>query len=240
MKSVFLDEVDSTNEEAKRRAFLGELGPIWIGAACQTVGRGRRGRSWTSERGNLFATGLYSLKNGKDAANLSFVTAIAVAKVLETWVENDKIALKWPNDVLIDGKKVCGILIESWVNDGLFQLAIGVGTNIIHAPIDTERPATYIAAHLKPTAISPSPQEALTRLAAAFQDNLEILNTFGFSEIRKLWLNKAQGIGKTIVARTHNSEICGTFEFLGENGELCLRDNNNILHQITAGDVFLL
>ena len=240
MRIIFIDEVDSTNEEAKRRAYSGEIGPLWIGATSQTRGRGRRGRNWLSQDGNLFATGLYSLENGKDAANISFVAAIAVAKALENWVESDKIRLKWPNDVLIEGKKTSGILLESWVNNGLFQLAIGIGINIKNAPENIERPASCIANHLKPSAICPSPLELLEHLAAIFQDQLAILNRHGFGEVRKEWLKMAAGLGKPIIARTHDTEICGIFEFLGENGDLCLRDNENKLHQISAGDVFLL
>lgn len=240
MMSVFLDEVDSTNEEAKRRAFSKELGPLWIGAARQTNGRGRRGRTWVSQEGNLFATGFYSWEKGSNAANLSFVAALAVAKTLEHWVDVSKISLKWPNDVLIDGDKACGILLESWVNEGLFQLAIGIGINILHAPDNTERPATFIANHLKENTICPSPQSVFQDLMTAFEEYYSILKAEGFSEIRKLWLKKAQGLGKAIIARTHDKEICGIFEFLGENGELFLRDNENKLHQINAGDVFLL
>ena len=107
------DVINSTNEEAKRRAAAGEPGPIWISAARQTAGRGRRGRSWDSPTGNLAAT--LMLRPGKSAtecAQLSFVAAIAAADMLRDFAPAADIRVKWPNDTLADGKKIAGILLN--------------------------------------------------------------------------------------------------------------------------------
>ena len=127
------DEIDSTNEEARRLAAAGEVGPLWLTATRQTAGRGRRGRSWEMAEGNLAATLLLRPDRPQgEWAQLSFVIAIAAADTMAGFA-NARIALKWPNDVLADGKKLAGILLET-ANGPSPALAIGIGVNLAHFP----------------------------------------------------------------------------------------------------------
>lgn len=148
---VILDEIDSTNAEARRLAEAGEAGPRWIVARRQTAGRGRRGRKWETEQGNLAATLLITTpKSAAEAAQATFVAALAVADLLDVFVSPALVSIKWPNDVLLDGVKVSGILVESGAHaNGDLWLAVGIGVNLAHAPDDTERGATSIAERLR-------------------------------------------------------------------------------------------
>src|SRR6185437_13962094 len=123
------DEIDSTNAEARRRAEVGEAGPVWITAAVQTAGRGRRGRSWSTARGNLAATLLMTTDAPPvEAAQVSFVAALAAAELADACLGEGVARLKWPNDVLVHGKKAVGILDESGPRpDGRLWLAVGIG-----------------------------------------------------------------------------------------------------------------
>src|ERR1700749_4832233 len=134
-------EIDSTNEEARRLSASGECGPLWLCAARQSAGRGRQGRVWQGSEGNLFATLLIQPKRAKaEWAQLSFVAAIAVSDLAARFTP--AVTLKWPNDVLAEGKKLAGILLKT-AGDAL---AIGVGVNLAAYPKDTEFPAVSLAA----------------------------------------------------------------------------------------------
>ena len=145
------DELDSTNAEARRRAEAGAIGPVWITAAIQTAGRGRRGRAWSTQAGNLAATLLTTTDRlPAEAAQLSFVAALAASDLADTCLGVGVARLKWPNDVLVHGRKAVGILVESGTRpDGRLWLAIGIGVNLAHAPSDVERPATAFAEHMR-------------------------------------------------------------------------------------------
>ncbi|MCG8441445.1 MAG: biotin--[acetyl-CoA-carboxylase] ligase, partial [Caulobacterales bacterium] len=144
-----LDSVDSTNLEARRRLDAGERPPFWIQSRRQTAGRGRRGRPWSSLDGNLFLTGAVApAAPAADAAQLSFAGALAVADLLDAHVEPSEVALKWPNDVLLAGDKVSGVLLEAQGQGEGLTVLIGVGVNLAAAPGG----ATAMAAHLRPGA----------------------------------------------------------------------------------------
>ena len=138
------DEIDSTNAEARRRAEAGAGGPVWITAAVQTAGRGRRGRAWSTERGNLAATLLMTTDlPPAEAAQVSFVAALAACDLADACLGQGAARLKWPNDVLVHGRKAVGILVESGARqDARLWLAVGIGVNLKHAPTNVERPAT--------------------------------------------------------------------------------------------------
>src|SRR5690349_9275296 len=138
-----LDEIDSTNAEARRRAEAGDSGPVWITAERQTAGRGRRGRSWETGKGNLAATLLcVTQKPPVEAAQVSFVAALAVADLAAAFVPAALVSLKWPNDPMIAGRKASGILVESGPHPGGgLWLAIGIGVNLATPPLSPERPA---------------------------------------------------------------------------------------------------
>lgn len=230
--------IDSTNEEAKRLAAAGERGPIWISAARQTQGRGRRGRVWESPTGNLSAT--LMLRPGRSAtqcAQLSFVAAIAAADMLRSFASDADVKVKWPNDVLAGGAKIAGILLESASvgGDAPSWLAIGIGANLAMHPGDTEFPATSLKAL---GADVPSADDALLRLAANFARWYDTWRGEGFAAIRDAWLARAAGLGARIRARLAAEETSGVFEGLDANGALLLRETAGTLRTISAGEVF--
>jgi len=225
------ESLDSTNEEARRLAVAGERGPLWILAHEQSAGRGRRGRAWVSERGNLFAT-LLTRAAPPVAAQLAFAAGLAAGETMAALAPNARMTLKWPNDVLLDGRKAAGILLEGLIEDAL---AIGVGLNLAHHPQVTEFPAISIAAL---TGSAPDPRDGLLRLAGRMAAWYEIWNGGGFATVRTAWLARAAGLGAPIRARLQGSEMEGVFENLDEDGALLLREASGVLTRITAGDVF--
>jgi BirA family biotin operon repressor/biotin-[acetyl-CoA-carboxylase] ligase len=232
------DTLPSTNAEALTRARGGERGPLWITATRQTAGRGRRGNVWASAAGNLYASLLLT-----DAAptphlpELCFVVALAVrdsvcavAPQLAT-----KLKLKWPNDLLLDGAKLGGILIEAESVGGLTAVAAGIGVNCAHHPDNLAYPATGLAAH----GVNVSPDELLRTLSGAMVARLAQWDRgAGFSAIRAEWLAHGAGIGGDIHVRLADRELTGTFETLDRMGRLMLRLPGGALEAITVGEVF--
>ena len=239
--ALWFDELDSTNAEARRRADAGETGPLWIAARRQTAGRGRRGRSWEAGQGNLAATLLMTTPRGAaEAAQLSFVAALAVRELAVGYVPEPLVRLKWPNDLLVSGAKTAGILIESGRRqDGGLWLAIGIGVNLVSAPEGLDYPATSLAAHLGPdTPRPPRPDEALAQLSLAFIRWLTIWEREGFEPLRMEWTRHAAGLGDRCVARLGDREIEGVAVEMDAAGALVLRLASGELQRITAGDVF--
>ncbi len=234
-----LDEIDSTNAEARRRAEAGESGPLWITALRQTAGRGRRGRAWeTGQGGNLAATLLMLTdKSPAEAAQISFIAALAVFDLARAFIKGRPIGLKWPNDVLVGGKKISGVLIESGRRaDGLLWLASGMGVNLAEAPTSADRPATSFAAEgCDPP---PSPRQALERLADSFAGWLGLWETQGFAAIAEAWTQRALGLGAACTANLGSESVQGVAEGLDVDGALRLRLADGGLRRITAGDVF--
>ncbi len=232
------DIIDSTNEEARRIARAGEAGPVWIIAQQQVSGRGRRGRAWESPKGNLAATLLLRPeKSPGDAAQLSFVAALAAADTIQSFVHGTRIAIKWPNDILANGRKVAGILLES-ASAGtghLDWLAIGIGINLVFYPEGMEFPAISLLALGEPV---PSAGDALLVLADRWAKWYEDWKTRGFADIRDAWLARAACIGERIRARLQNEEISGVFEGIDETGALILRVTRDCVRRIAAGEVF--
>lgn len=232
------DTIDSTNEEARRLAQAGERGPLWISAGEQTAGRGRRGRQWVSPRGNLSATLLLDpAKPAGECAQLSFVAALAASDTVFALAPGHSINVKWPNDVLAEGRKIAGILLESASSGGGAPgwLVIGIGINLAAHPPDTEFPATSVPA-LGVT--PPLPEDALRHLAAAFAKWYEVWRADGFAPIRDAWLARAAGLGTRIRARLQNGELVGVFEGIDMSGALLLRETQDRVRAIAAGEVF--
>lgn len=238
---LILDETDSTNAEARRRAEAGEVGPLWIAARRQTAGRGRRGRKWESESGNLASTLLLlTRKSPAEAAQLTFVAALAVADLLDHYVPPALVTIKWPNDVLLDGRKTSGILIESGpAPAGGLWLAVGIGVNLSQAPGDTERPATCIAEHLNhDVASAPAVEAAAQGLAETFGVWLDRWTTLGFKPILDAWTARTPGLHGPCTARLTNETLTGVADGVEADGSLRLKLPDGRLRVISAGDVF--
>lgn len=231
------DVLDSTNEEARRLAEAGEAGPLWIVAREQTSGRGRRGREWVSRAGNLFATLLLRPQRPPDqCAQLSFVAALAVGDVVAGYAPNARVALKWPNDVLLDGKKVAGMLLESsGAKARMDWLAVGIGINLANFPDGVEFPATSLAAL---TGRAPDAGDSAAKLAARWDAWYETWMNSGFAPIRDAWLARASGLGERVHARLAGREVQGVFEGLAEDGALIMRESSGKQTRIAAGEVF--
>lgn len=235
---VVFDEIDSTNAEARRRAEAGNIDPVWLVGLRQTSGRGRRGRVWETGEGNLAATLLMVTdKPPAEAAQISFVAALAVADLLAAYVPPSLISLKWPNDPLLAGLKVSGILVESGtLTSGGLWIAVGIGINLAHKPINSERPATAITTHR--AAPPPSALEATEVLADAFARWSGVWTSVGFPAIADAWTARAHGLGEACVARLDTETVTGIAEGLDSDGALRLRLPDGRLRRITAGDVF--
>jgi BirA family biotin operon repressor/biotin-[acetyl-CoA-carboxylase] ligase len=230
---LILDEVDSTNAEARRR--LGSPRPLWIAARRQTAGRGRQGRDWASPEGNLAATLLIGRDEPPAAlARLSFHAALAVADLFTHFAPLADIATKWPNDVLLSGRKAAGILLENFGPGGGHEanLAIGIGLNLAHHPDPAacRWPPTSLAAE---TGRAPAFDAALVVLAARLD---HWLNTADFAAVRAAWLARAAHLGRRIEVRLPSATLTGTFEDVDAEGALVLRTPQGP-RRITAGDV---
>lgn len=233
------ESLDSTNDEIRRRANNGAAEGLVVAALEQTKGRGRRGRTWISQPGNLFCSVLIKpTVEVSEAAKVSFVAALAIYDAIREAVSDFDcdVTCKWPNDVLIDGYKVCGILLESQAQSStqLDWLTIGIGINLAHSPDETPYPSGYINAY-RDTALNPA--KMLEILLPHLQIWLERWETLGFQAIRNAWLDRAKGVGEQITVNLANEQIIGTFETLDHDGGLVLR-TTNATRTITAGDVF--
>jgi BirA family biotin operon repressor/biotin-[acetyl-CoA-carboxylase] ligase len=229
-------ELDSTNAEARRRAEAGEGGPVWITAAVQSAGKGRRGRAWSTGPGNLAATLLMTSDvAAPQAAQVSFVAALAAHDLAETCLGPGAAAVKWPNDLLVHGHKAAGILVESGLRAEALWLAVGIGVNLAHAPSDVERPATAFADHM-PT--PPEPLAALEILATRFEHWRRIWTAEGFAPLATAWTERAHGLGQPCEARLPDRTLKGMAEGLEPDGALRLRLDGGGHERITAGDVF--
>ena len=236
-----LDAVDSTNAEAGRLA--GQLaGPEWILARRQTKGRGRRGRAWSDPVGNFAASLVLFPQQPPDQIALrSFVAALALFDAfVATTGRADALALKWPNDVLLNGGKVAGILLETTaIKGGGLALTIGFGVNLMHTPKSRtlETRAIPPVCVLSETGTALTPEEFLTVLAPAYARHEAQFATVGFSSIRQAWLARAARLGETITARIGSNEITGRFDTIDETGHLILTSAQG-RQAIAAADVF--
>lgn len=237
-RRVHHERLDSTNAEALRRAGAGERGPLWIVADVQTAGRGRAGRSWVSEPGNLHASLLITLPvPAPKAYQLSLVAGVAVFDAITAAMSPTPrgLHLKWPNDILIGGEKAGGILIESTTTADGFAAVIGIGIDIASVPPDLGRPATHLAAH----GSAPAPDPLLGHIATALAGWLATWNSgTGFPAIREAWLNRAHPIGERMSIDTGAERIAGTFGGLDGEGALLL-DTGGGTRRFTFGDVTL-
>jgi BirA family biotin operon repressor/biotin-[acetyl-CoA-carboxylase] ligase len=238
------DSLGSTNAEAMRLGRGGEAGRLWIIARQQTAGRGRRGSAWSSPPGNLatslLLTGAWEPQR---AATLGFVAGLALHDALSVLCPGTVFALKWPNDLLAEGAKLAGILLETEIPSRDHRIAAsrdhriigaGIGVNVAAAPEGLPYPATSLAA-LGHTVTAEEVFEALSDSWIACERLWD--EGRGMAALREHWLAAAAGVGEEIAVRLGPSTLTGTFETIDEAGRLLLRLPGGALHAIAAGEV---
>ncbi|MEM8872269.1 MAG: biotin--[acetyl-CoA-carboxylase] ligase [Pseudomonadota bacterium] len=233
---IALATTDSTNAAARRLAMEGQPLPFWVSAAVQTAARARRGRAWIGGEGNLACSA--ALRPGQSpagAALRSFAASVALAEALERLgVSPARIALKWPNDVLLDGGKLAGILLESSPLKGALLLVVGVGVNLAVAPdCNDVEPGALVPAALPTVTAS----ELLPPLARRFDHWNTRLTVEGFAPLRSAWLARATRLGTRIEARLPGQTLSGIFETVDGQGALVLDTAMGRQH-LAAADVF--
>lgn len=229
---IHLATIGSTNDWLAERPDLPD--ESWVRADGQTGGRGRRGRAWVSVPGNLFASVVIRQQPGEGPAQqLSFVAAVALARALDRWVAPARLSLKWPNDVLLDGVKVAGILLEG----GAGATIIGFGVNLAGHPEGIERPATSLPAA---GIAAPPAGDVVDCLAAAFIEVRANWRDHGFAPVRIEWLARAAGLGQGLEARLGRETVPGVFTGLAPDGALLLTLPDASVRAIHAGEVFAL
>lgn len=244
------DSVGSTSTEAAKAAQAGDVGDVWFCALQQTAGRGRRGRPWQSPHGNLAAS-LLVVPDADSAisATLGFVAGVALNRALSEIVPaarlksgidgadlaGGRIALKWPNDVLADGAKLAGILLEAHKRpDGSMAIIVGIGVNVVEAPEGLPYPATSLRA----LGLDTSAETVFGALSDAWVEAIEIWDRGrGITQVLELWRQSAAGIGAEVAVSRDGDTVRGIFETIDEAGRLIVRANDNSRIAITAGDV---
>jgi len=232
--------IDSTNEEARRRAQSGDAGPCWLVATTQTAGRGRLGRQWDSPAGNLFATALFVFpRPPAEAALASYSAGLAVLDAAKAaGVNASTLKLKWPNDVLAGDAKLAGILIETGMSQGQLWMAAGFGVNIVAAPERADR-ATACLAQL-PGGQGMTADRILASLDIAFRRRLARLLSEGFGSTRDAWLVRAAHLGRRVELAPATGRIEGVMKGLGDDGALIIELDGGVLTHVRAGEISLL
>ena len=230
------ETLGSTNAEALALARAAERGPLWITAKEQTAGRGRRGNEWVSPAGNLYATLLLTQPSDPShAPQLSFVAALGLHDAASEVAPQiaHLLTVKWPNDLLLGGAKLAGILIEG-DSEPQFSVVIGIGVNCAAHPLKSNHPATDLAA----AGAQVSPERLFAALCFAMERRLtQWQRGQGFTSIRTDWLKRAAGLGQSIRVRLPERELSGRFEGLDEAGRLLLAGPDGV-SVIAAGEVF--
>lgn len=239
-RHIELGDVASTNAECMERARAGDAGKLWITAARQTGGRGRRGRTWISEPGNLYSSLLLIDPAPWEAvASLPLAVTLAVHGAVATVLPDggqDFLRIKWPNDLLIKGHKTAGILIEAeQLPDGRRAIVIGCGINITHRPDTGLYPATCLAEQ----GSAATPQELFARLVVSMDTTLNNWDQGrGLAGIRDQWIERADGLGKPVTVNLPDRQIRGLFDGIDGEGRLMLAMPDGSRQLIAAGDVF--
>ncbi|MCF3935129.1 biotin--[acetyl-CoA-carboxylase] ligase [Acuticoccus sp. M5D2P5] len=237
---VRLGDVGSTNDEAMERLRDGGV-PVWVLAVRQLTGRGRRGRPWVSEAGNLYASFAFISDLPTDAFGLlPLAVAVAVADAIDA-ATGLSTRVKWPNDVLVEGGKVCGILVETQISgppEPMRRVVIGIGVNVGHAPEGTtsQIPVTCLSEHCPEI----DAETVFSHLKPALADVIATLDApNGIGAIRDRWLARAVGLGEHVIVRFDQDTREGRFDGLDPTGRLILVDGAGGVSLITAGDVFV-
>ncbi len=234
-----LSDTSSTNTECLARARAGDAGLLWVTAERQTGGRGRRGRPWVSERGNLYASLLLIDPAPMERlASLPLAIAVGVHQAVRNVLPSgtEPLEVKWPNDILIGRKKTCGILVEGErLADGRHAVVIGIGINVSVMPDNPIYPVTC----LRNQGSAASPEELFAHLFASMAEVLDVWDEGqGIAEITARWRTVACGIGEKITVNLPDRSISGYFAGIDDNGLLMLDTGTGRMMPIAAGDVF--
>ena len=241
------DHIGSTNAEAMVRAREGERGPMWFVTSEQTAGRGRRHRPWVAPRGNLASSILEVVDVPPSvAATLGFAAGLALEAALQrvsveaslrsAGSDQMKYQLKWPNDVLAGRQKLAGILLEAEAVAGnRLAVVVGIGTNVVAAPEGTPTPATS----LKALGVQIGAEELFAELSDTWAEFRGLWDDGrGFGDIRRLWLERAYGLGQPVAVQAGAAAVEGTFDTIDEQGCLIVRKADGQRVPVSAGDVY--
>lgn len=228
---VALGDIDSTNAEALRRAAAGEAPPLAVWARSQAAGRGRHGRSWHSPPGNLYVSLLLAPPApGAGAAGEAFRAGVSLAEAVRERAGVDA-RLKWPNDMVVGGRKVAGILAESPGGDGTGPVVVGAGVNLASHPEDAARPASSLAAEGAPGIAPASLLECyLARFARWRNEPRE--------RVLGRWRELAHGLGAPLRVRLGAEEVAGRFAGIDRDGALVLELPGGGRRRVAAGEAF--
>jgi BirA family biotin operon repressor/biotin-[acetyl-CoA-carboxylase] ligase len=224
----------STNADMLALARDGVAEGTWLRADSQSGGRGRQGRSWVSPPGNLYASTLMRRMSGDPPPpSLAMVAAVALDSLLQGWLAPDRLTIKWPNDLLADGAKISGILLEGAGE----AVVIGIGVNLAHHPDLPDRPATSLAAlGLSP----PDPADFAEELAASFAAGLARWRSEGLGPLLARWQQRAHPPGTALAVHAPEGRLEGLYDGLESDGALRLKGADGRTHVVHAGDIFLL
>ncbi len=228
-----VEETGSTNADMLALAAAGASEGAWLRAERQTAGKGRQGRAWESPVGNFYGSTLVRLRpTDPPAPTLALVTAVALEEAVRVFLPTGA-TIKWPNDLLIDGAKLSGVLLER-AGDAV---VVGIGVNLAHHPDLPDRPATSLSAQ---GAVVDATTFAEV-LAESFARWLSRWRAEGLEPVRQRWLARAHPTGTALTARLpHGTAHDGLFDGLSTDGALILRLADGSRHVIHAGDVFLI
>jgi BirA family biotin operon repressor/biotin-[acetyl-CoA-carboxylase] ligase len=232
------DAVGSTNAAALAGADAGELGPAWFVTADQTGGRGRRGRPWQGRPGNLAASILLTVdRPAAVAATIGFVAGIALCDAIDAVAPGaggEHVSLKWPNDALLGGAKVAGILLEARAREGATTIVAGIGVNVASSPEDTPYPATHLQASMPGV----TAEDLFAALSDAWVESFAAWQAHrGFLGLRDRWIARASGIGAPVSVSIAERTVRGIFETVDDDGHLVVRTADGGREVIAAGEV---
>lgn len=234
---IAYETIGSTSDEAKRLAREGAAEGLIVWAKTQTAGRGRRGRTWVSPPGNLHMSLVLRPRcRPATAAQLGFVAALAMAGAIGELAPAIAIQCKWPNDLLANGKKLAGILLETEMiaGESLDFVIVGIGVNLLSSPRDTPYAATSLA---EEGGAAIPPVTVIVAFARHFAEWLTRWSEEGFAPIRDAWLLRAIGLGQPIQVRLERDTLDGRFLDLDNDGALMLGTSSGS-RRIAAGEIF--
>jgi BirA family transcriptional regulator, biotin operon repressor / biotin---[acetyl-CoA-carboxylase] ligase len=251
---VVHDTIASTNQDALQRATAGDPGRLWVASTHQSAGRGRRGRLWETPVGNLAASLLLLVDEGAAVgATLGFAAGVALDEALRRVAPSldvamaldavekageggrDRLRLKWPNDIILDGAKLAGILLEAQpMAGGGIAIVIGIGVNVTAAPRGLPYPATALAelgVAVDAAGLFGALSEAWVGVARIWDGGR------GFGKVRDIWLERATGLGQPAAVRIGSEVFSGVFETIDDDGRLIIRTAEGDRRAISAGEV---